>query len=106
MKWNIGEFYVTVTFSVYVPVLVGRCEITGDLPVHCFNFPLLCCEFHFNYIFQTCRLRLKCDGTRAETIFRLSVKQMSPFKSGGGGESTAGSRVVRISGSNAGYTVF
>jgi len=30
------------------------------------------------------RLRLKCDGTRAETIFRLSVKQTSPFKSTGG----------------------
>ena len=27
------------------------------------------------------RLRLKCDGTRAETRFRLSVKRTSPFKS-------------------------
>jgi hypothetical protein len=27
------------------------------------------------------RLRLKCDGTRAETRFRLSAKQTSPFKS-------------------------
>jgi hypothetical protein len=26
------------------------------------------------------RLCLKCDGTRAETIFRLSAKQTSPFK--------------------------
>ena len=25
------------------------------------------------------RLRLKCDGTRAETRFRLSVKRTSPF---------------------------
>jgi len=31
------------------------------------------------------RLRLKCDGTRAETRFHLSVKWMSPFKSAGGG---------------------
>ena len=30
------------------------------------------------------RLRLKCDRTRAETIFRLSAKQTSPFKSAGG----------------------
>ena len=26
------------------------------------------------------RLRLKCDGTRAETRFRLSAKRTSPFK--------------------------
>ena len=53
------------------------------------------------------RLRLKCDGTRAETRFRLSVKRKSPFKSAGASlQSTAGSRGVRISGSNAGYTVF
>ena len=29
------------------------------------------------------RLRLKCDGTRAETRFRLSAKRTSPFKSVG-----------------------
>ena len=27
---------------------------------------------------------LKCDGTRAETRFRLSAKRTSPFKSAGG----------------------
>ena len=27
--------------------------------------------------------QLKCDGTRAETRFRLSAKLMSPFKSAG-----------------------
>jgi hypothetical protein len=53
------------------------------------------------------RLRLKRDGTRAETRFRLSPKRMSPFKSAGTSvQSTAGSRVVRISGSNAVYTMF
>ena len=31
-----------------------------------------------------CRGQLKCDGTRAETRFRLSAKQTSPFKSAGG----------------------
>ena len=48
------------------------------------------------------RLRLKCDGTHAETRFRLSAKRTSPFKSAGASvQSTAGSRGVRISGSNA-----
>ena len=56
---------------------------------------------------QWCRVRLKCDGTRAETRFRLSAKLTSPFKSAGRSvQSTAGSRVVHISGSNAGYTMF
>jgi len=32
---------------------------------------------------MSCRLRLKCDGTRAETRFRLSAKRTSPFKSAG-----------------------
>ena len=53
------------------------------------------------------KARLKRDGTRAETRFRLSPKRTSPFKSAGASvQSTAGSRVVRISGSNAGYTMF
>jgi len=52
-------------------------------------------------------MRLKCDGTRAETTFRLSGKRTSPFKSAGASvQSTTGSRGVRISGSNAGYTKF
>jgi hypothetical protein len=60
------------------------------------------------------RLRLKCDGTCAETRFRLSANRTSPFKSAGGGgrgrkasvQSTTGSRSMHISGSNAGYTMF
>jgi hypothetical protein len=53
------------------------------------------------------KLRLKCDGTRAKTRFRLSAKRTSPFKSAGlSVQSTNGSRAVRISGSNAGYTMF
>jgi hypothetical protein len=52
-------------------------------------------------------LRLKCDGTRAETRFRLSAKRTSPFKwAWASVQSTTGSRGVRISGSNAGYTMF
>jgi hypothetical protein len=53
------------------------------------------------------KLRLKCVGTHAETRFRLSTKRTSPFKSAGASvRSTTGSRGVRISGSNAGYTMF
>jgi len=51
--------------------------------------------------------QLKCDGTRAEIRFRLSAKRTSPFKSAGASvQSTTGSRGVRISDSNSGYTMF
>ena len=57
--------------------------------------------------FHNSRLRLKCVGTRAETRFRLSAKRTSPFKSAGASvQSTTDIRGVRISGSNAGYTMF
>jgi hypothetical protein len=53
------------------------------------------------------RLHLKRDGARPETRFRLSPKRTSPFKSAGASvQSTAESRGVRISVSNAGYTTF
>ena len=53
------------------------------------------------------RPRLKCDGTRAKTRFCLPAKRTIPFKSTGASvQSTTGSRAVRISGSNAGYTMF
>jgi hypothetical protein len=54
-----------------------------------------------------CRLRLNCDSTRAETRFRLSAKRTSIFKSARASiQSNTGSRGVRISGSNVGYTMF
>jgi len=53
------------------------------------------------------RGQLKCDGTWAETRFCLSAKRMSPFKSAGVSvQLTTGSQGLRISGSNAGYTMF
>jgi hypothetical protein len=56
---------------------------------------------------STVRGQLKCDGTCAETRFRLSAKRTSPFKSEGASvKSTTGSRGVRISGCNAGYNMF
>jgi hypothetical protein len=52
-------------------------------------------------------LRLKRDGIHAETRFRLSAKRTISFKSAEASvQSTTGSRGVRISGSNAGYTMF
>jgi hypothetical protein len=53
------------------------------------------------------RGQLKCDGTRTETRFRLTAKRTSPFNSAGASvQSTTGSRGVRISDSNVGYTMF
>jgi hypothetical protein len=46
---------------------------------------------------EVCRLRLKCDGTRAETRFRLSANS-----AGASVQSTTGSRGVGIRGNNAG----
>ena len=70
------------------------------------KFWILLVTLHNHFTMQG-RLRLKCDGTRAETRFRLSAKRTSPFKSAGASvQSTAGNRGVRISGSNAGYTLF
>ena len=52
------------------------------------------------------RLRLKCDATNAETRFRLLAERTSQFKSVVlSVHSPAGSRVVRISGSNPRYTM-
>ena len=59
-------------------------------------------------LFPGFRGQFKRDGTRTETRFRLPAKRTSPFKLAGGAsvQSTTGSRDVRISGSNAGYTMF
>jgi len=101
--------------ALHCPLTVTvQAEVCGRLP---------CCQIWSNnfadrhgsllgrYIVSTVskisRLRLKCDGTRAETRFRLSAKRTSPFKSAGASvQSTTGSRGVRISGSNAGYIMF
>ena len=53
------------------------------------------------------RLRLKNDGTCAETRFHLLLKWTSPFKLAGASvQATADSQGVCISVSNAGYTMF
>ena len=62
----------------------------------------------WSYVLFPCsRGQLKWDGTSAETRFRLSAKWTSQFKSAEASvQSTTGSRGMRISGSNAGYTMF
>ena len=68
----------------------GYLQKTFDMQYNCFS-----------------RGQLKCNGTRAETRFHLSAKRTSPFKLAGASvQSTTGSRGVRISDSNAGYTMF
>jgi len=50
---------------------------------------------------------LKCDGTRADTRFRFRRNgQVHLNRQGASVQSNTGSRGVRISGSNAGYTMF
>jgi len=51
---------------------------TSDICRHVGRF-----QTHYRYTFPR-RLRLKYDGTRAETRFRLSAKRTRPFKSVGG----------------------
>jgi hypothetical protein len=86
-------------------------KISAELRTNCLNLDGTPSFYIFLSLWpaqlSTCRLCLKCDGTRAETIFRLSATRWSPFKSAEVSvQSTADSRGVRISGSNAGYTVF
>ena len=58
-------------------------------------------DSHLNRIIS--RVETERDGTRAETRFGFPAKQTSPFISAGVSvQSAAGSRGVRISGSNAG----
>jgi hypothetical protein len=82
-----------------------RCCVSNQGPLFSTT---LCAEFGSKRrTFLTSRGQFKCDGTRAETRFRLSAKRKSPFKSAGASvQSTTGSRGLRISGSNAGYTMF
>ena len=86
LVYNISGF---AGFSVSIPVVTSKLVLFS------------------RKTFTVGRLRLKCDGTRAETRFRLPAKWTSPFKSVGVSvQSTTGSRGVCISCSNAGYTMF
>ena len=99
---SVGHVLVDLQGSSTISFSVIRCHpfalhgqptsVYWILLIHCKAFPVLCCI-----------ARAERDGTRAETRFRLSQKRTSPFKSVGASvQSTAGSRGVRISLSNAG----
>ena len=79
----------------------------GTLPTATLPYATTQYFIHHAYgVFSNDRPRLICDGTRAETRFRLSAKRTSPLQAAGASvQSTTGSRGVRISGSNAGYTM-
>ena len=90
-----GHLYHPRKYSWYSFLLKAESNTSRQ---HTPNRRRLCTTF-------ICIARAEPDGTRAETRFRLSPKLTSPFKSAGASvQSTAGSRRVRISGSNAGYT--
>ena len=73
---------------------------------HCFSVATVVTGTNITVTFIR-RLRLKRDGTRADPRLCLSAKRASPFKPAGASvQSNTGSRGVRISGSNAGYSMF
>jgi len=98
----------------------GRCDFTRSTGVTAYpkniNLPQGICILHSSLVSSVHRMvtsafegrdQLKCDDTCAETIFRLSARQTSPFKSAGASvQSTTDIGGVRIIGSNAGYTMF
>jgi len=112
----VGEFIASAPFHLNVSQFRG---VTSVSYWHCFLLRvrnIACCrkryfimQSHY-FVSSSCvsRGQLKCDGTRAETIFRLSAKRTIPLKSvrGASVQSTTDSRGVCISGSNAGYTMF
>ena len=95
--------------SFLVTLFILR-TLTGFLSLHANNLLSSIGPFFKKCSFWQSRngiVRAERDGTLAETRFRLSPKRTSPFKSVGASvQSTAGSRVVRISLSNVGYTTF
>ena len=105
LKVTITEKYPRIPRELVAdPLAFVEHTLRNTVPHNCRNFILT----FYSSVVTTCnRLRLKCVGTRAEIIFRLSAKRTSPFKSAGASvQSTTGSRGVCISGSNAGYTMF
>jgi len=78
-----ARFISSSSFSIN---LKNELKIINYETPHCASFSTLLsfppCNVQM-FSLTPCRLRLKCDGTRAETRFRLSAKRTSPFKSAG-----------------------
>ena len=115
-QFPVNVVVILLSTSQFIPnVLVGQvgsaCALYPFLKVPGSNrgpyTESPCLRYSWFFQVPSGRLRLKCDGTRADTRFRLSAKRTSPFKSAGASvQSTTGSRGMLISGSNAGYTMF
>ena len=90
-------------FSLFI-VLLSCKQKSGDYTLN----QTTALVFLTNYSLSShVRGQLKRHDTCAETRFCLSAKRTSPFKSAGASfQSTTGSQGVRISGSNAEYTMF
>jgi hypothetical protein len=65
-------------------VFVNSPIFTVSFTLHSTVCPSLDTQLYNKPKSRLCRLRLKCDGTRAETRFCLSAKLASPFKSAWG----------------------
>jgi len=87
-----------MSFSADYYVKCNMCFLNGC------GFKHSCCKFTWADVYMVCcRVKTECGGTRAETRFGLSAKWTSPFLSAGVSvQSAAGSRSMRIGGSNAG----
>jgi len=78
--------------SVYVVVVNHLCVICRMEQIHSGGNRLL-----FRTVSSVLsRGQLKCDGTPAETRFRLSAKRTSPFKSAGASAEVCESAVVML----------
>ena len=74
----VGLLNTTTQSKYFLPPLFVHVINTEGLPF------LRYCSSRYHTCMALCRGQLKCDGTRAETRFRLSAKRTSPFKSAGG----------------------
>ena len=110
-RQDIPSYYFYSLFFILIFISFSSSPSPQNPLPHQFTFSIMTTckviELQPTSRYLSFRLRLICDCTCAETRFRLSAKGTSAFKSAGASvQSTTGSRGVRISGSNAGYTMF
>ena len=107
MTFGARALHIILVIVIFVKIGSGKVVFFS-----CWQNKLRSCVYrksvwHFEGKGRSGKGQLKCNGTRAETRFRLSAKRTSQFKSAGASvQSTTGSRGMRITGINAGYTMF
>jgi len=105
--WRVPATHSIRQFPLHFPSRASRCAITFQ--PDSFNMAWIMYSFAINVSYRRIcvRLRLKCDGTRTGSRFRLSAKRTNPFKLARGQFSRLlAAELCAISGSNAGYTMF